>query len=69
MNNKKYLLNVIVLQGGKSQSGVGKLNIKQHRKLVYDFEASSHVMTFIAIGHNSMNTPRMFFLVFMVLLV
>ena len=58
--HQKCLWNFIVLQGGRSQPGVGKLNSKQHLKLVYDFEASPHVMTFITICHNSMNIPKMF---------
>ena len=51
--------NVIVLQG-KSQSGERKLNCNQERQFVCGFEASSPVLIFALIGHNTINIPEIF---------
>jgi len=48
-----------VLQG-KSQSGERKLNRNQERQFVCGFEASSPVLIFALIGHNTINIPEIF---------
>ena len=44
----------------KSQSGMGKLNSKQERELICGFLASSRVLIFAVIGHNTINIPEIF---------
>ena len=62
-------ISTIVLQE-KSQSGMRKLNHKQERWLVCGFVASSHVLIFAVVGHNTINILEIFqvFMVFPVAL-
>ena len=66
---QKYFWNVIVLKE-KSQSGMRKLNCKQDCSLVCGFVASSRVLIFAVIGHDTINIPEIFqvFMVFPVAL-
>ena len=53
-----------------NQSSVRKLNQEQERQLVCGFVASSHVLIFAVIGHNTVDIPEIFqvFTVFPVVL-
>ena len=39
---------------------MGKLNSKQERELICGFLASSRVLIFAVIGHNTINIPEIF---------
>ena len=58
--NTRNISGMLLCGRKKSQSGMRKLNHKQELKLVCGFVASSYLLIFAVIGHNTLNIPEIF---------
>ena len=58
--NTRNISGKLLCSKKKRQSGMRKLNHKQDRQVGCGFLASSHVLIFAVIGHNTINISKIF---------